>query len=159
MCLALSPWCGMMYSVTLWKEMVHETCIVYISFTTVRAVIIQKSCGKRSRRQDTSIRKSTTHLDGLLNKLLTWGSLLYIVVFDNVYIYISFDPKSYMSAIWINFRKSLGLSLGFAMTLVMDTMVLRLVLGSSHGCGLGLRSLDLMVLLGCDLFHDHLNNT
>ena len=72
------------------------------------------------------------------------------------YIYISFDPKSYMSVIWINFRKSLGLSLGFAMTLVMDTMVLRLILGFSHGCGPGLRSLDLMVLLGCDLFHVYL---
>jgi hypothetical protein len=37
------------------------------------------------------------------------------------------------------------LSHGFAMTLVIVTMVLRLNLGLSHGCGLGFRSLDLLI--------------
>ena len=37
-------------------------------------------------------------------------------------------------------------SRGFAVTLVIVTMVLRLNLGFSHGCGLGFRSLDLLVI-------------
>ena len=72
------------------------------------------------------------------------------IVFDKIYIYI-YIYKFWSEKLHVSYlnklRKSLGLSLGFAMTLVMDTMVLRLILGLSHGCGLGLRSLDLLVLL------------
>ena len=64
-----------------------------ISLTTVRAIIIQKSCSKRSRSQDTLIRKSTTHLDGL--PILTPHMKLPTIVVFNMYnSYNDFGLKS-----------------------------------------------------------------
>ena len=55
----------LVYSVCRRIKMVYETCLDYISLTTIWANTIQKSCSKRSRSQDTLNRKSTTCLDGL----------------------------------------------------------------------------------------------
>ena len=58
-----------------------------------------------------------------------------IVVFDNIY--ISF----------LIFKSYMVFSRGFAVTFVIVTMVLKLNLGFSHGCDIGFRSLDLLVLV------------